>query len=294
MTRPPLPDIWTIAGPISTGSLYRFSRPRSPPLKKHVPERENCGCFRREREANMRNIKLKLALLVVLMCLAFASAAVAVKPLVYKAEKTREIHAEIREFHETVEESKQEAKQQAVSLPYGQLLEAAQYYNMSLYANEQCDLNSRSAYEVSQFKLTDYGVPDETFGILSIPKMDLEMPLYLGASNENMANGAAVLSQTSLPIGGINTNAVIAGHRGYGGYSYFRYIELLEPGDEVTITNLWKTLKYTVTDIKIVTPDDVQSILIQPGKDMITLLTCHPYASGGKYRYLVFCERVIE
>ena len=240
----------------------------------------------------MRNVKLKLALLVVLMCLAFASAAFAVKPLVYQVEKTREIKAEIKEFHENVEEKKQEAKQTAVSLPYGQLMEDMQYYNMSLFANSQRDLNSKSAYEVSQFKLTDYGVPDETFGVISIPKMDLEMPLYLGASNENMANGAAVLSQTSIPIGGNNTNAVIAGHRGYGGYSYFRYIELLEAGDEVTITNLWKTLTYKVTDIKIVTPDDVQSILIQPGKDMITLLTCHPYASGGKYRYLVFCERV--
>ena len=124
--------------------------------------------------------------------------------------------------------------------------------------------------------------------------MGVEMPLYLGASNENMANGAAVLSQTSIPIGGINTNAVIAGHRGYGGYSYFRYIEVLEEGDEVIITNLWKTLTYKVSEIRIVTPDDVDAILIQPGKDMVTLLTCHPYASGGKYRYLVFCERVTD
>ena len=84
------------------------------------------------------------------------------------------------------------------------------------------------------------------------------------------------------------------GHRGYGGYDYFRYIDKLEPGDEVIITNLWDTLTYRVTDIKIVSPDDVNAILIQPDKDMITLLTCHPYASGGKYRYLVFCERVTE
>ncbi len=242
----------------------------------------------------MRSLRLKLALMVVLLCLAFASAAVAVKPLVYKVEKTQEIRHEIKQFQANVKESVRAAQQQAVSLPYGQLLEAMQYYNMNLYANSQHDLNSRSAYEMSQFKLTDYGVPDETFGIITIPKMDLEMPLYLGASNENMANGAAVLSQTSIPIGGNNTNAVIAGHRGYGGYSYFRYIELLEVGDEVTIKNLWKTLTYKVTEIKIVTPDDVQSILIQPDKDMITLLTCHPYASGGKYRYLVFCERVNE
>jgi len=69
---------------------------------------------------------------------------------------------------------------------------------------------------------------------------------------------------------------------------------LLEMGDEVTITNLWGTLTYVVTEIKIINPNDVNAILIQKDRDMITLLTCHPYASGGKYRYLVFCERVEE
>ena len=49
-----------------------------------------------------------------------------------------------------------------------------------------------------------------------------------------------------------------------------------------------------MTDIKIINPNDVNAILIQKDRDMITLLTCHPYASGGKYRYLVFCERVEE
>ena len=85
---------------------------------------------------------------------------------------------------------------------------------------------------------------------------------------------------------------MIAGHRGYGGYKYFMDIELLEPGDEITITNLWGKLTYAVTEIQIISPDDVDAILIQPGRDLITLLTCHPYASGGKYRDLVFCERV--
>ena len=68
----------------------------------------------------------------------------------------------------------------------------------------------------------------------------------------------------------------------------------VEVGDEVTITNLWGTLTYKVTGIQIISPNDVNAILIRPGKDMITLLTCHPPNSGGKYRYLVFCERVKE
>ena len=108
-----------------------------------------------------------------------------------------------------------------------------------------------------------------------------------------MADGAAQLCQTSLRIGGENTNCVIAGHRGWRGASYFRYIEKLRIGDEVRITNLWETLHYRVVDIQIIAPYEVERILIQEGRDLITLLTCHPYASGGKQRYLVFCERVV-
>lgn len=241
--------------------------------------------------------------MILMLCLAAASAAYAIKPLVYRAEKTQEIRAEIKEFnknkHKTeIQKALDELHESEAAMKpteqraYENLFYEMQRHNMALYAYKQRELTSKTAYELSQFSLTAYGVPDETFGVISIPAMELEMPLYLGASEEHMANGAAVLSQTSIPIGGKDTNAVIAGHRGYGGYDYFRYIDKLELGDEVTITNLWDTLNYKVTDIQIVSPDSVQSILIQPGKDMITLLTCHPYASGGKYRYLVFCERV--
>jgi sortase A len=107
-----------------------------------------------------------------------------------------------------------------------------------------------------------------------------------------MAKGAAVLGQTSLPIGGTNTNSVIAGHRGYKGSPFFREIEKLSIGDYVYITNPWERLIYQVESIDIVSPYDSEKLVIQEGKDMITLLTCHPYMSHGKYRYLVYCVRV--
>lgn len=100
------------------------------------------------------------------------------------------------------------------------------------------------------------------------------------------------MSQTSLPIGGENTNCVIAGHRGWNGFPYFRYITDLKQGDRVTIQNPWETLKYEVVETKIIAPNDIEEIHIQEGRELLTLLTCHPYASGGKQRYLVICERV--
>lgn len=122
--------------------------------------------------------------------------------------------------------------------------------------------------------------------------MILTLPIYLGATNEHMASGAAHLSQISLPVGGKNTNCVIAGHRGWRGAKYFRDIVALVPGDEVIVTNLWEELHYTVTGAEIIQPYDVKKILIQPGSDMLTLLTCWYPGAGAKQRYIVYCQRV--
>lgn len=175
---------------------------------------------------------------------------------------------------------------------YPQLWQQMRLYNESIYASGQAALSDESSYEQPTFILADYGLESEVFAVLSIPAIDLEMPLYLGATRQHMADGAAHMSQTSLPIGGDNTNCVIAGHRGWKGAAYFLNIPNLKKGDIVTITNLWETLTYEVVGSKIITPYDVESIHIQPGRELLTLLTCHPPATGGRERYLVFCERI--
>ena len=176
--------------------------------------------------------------------------------------------------------------------PYADLWDDMTYYNEQIYRDGQKDLDCEYAYEKPSFVLKNYGLDSEIFAVITIPSMELEMPIYLGATYQHMADGAALLSQTSIPMGGTNTNCIIAGHRGWGGASYFRYIDQLQPGDDVIITNLWEELHYEVSEIQIIQPNEVEKILIQPGRELITLLTCHPYASGGRQRYLVICERI--
>lgn len=175
--------------------------------------------------------------------------------------------------------------------PYGNLYEAMAEYNERIYAEEQKGLSDPGAYEAAGIDLPAYGFEDGVAAVLSIPAIELEMPVYLGASYDNMAAGAAVLGQTSLPIGGDNTNCVIAGHRGWNGAAYFLNIDKLQEGDEIQLINLWETMNYTVTEIRIIEPTDIKQVLIQEDRELLTLMSCHPYASGGKYRYLVFCER---
>ena len=176
---------------------------------------------------------------------------------------------------------------------YPELLADLQAYNRRIYAEKQSGLVDLEACEAPAADLSAYGIEDEIIGVLEIPAMELTMPVYLGASDGHLAAGAAVLGNTSAPIGGDNTNCVIAGHRGWKGADYFRHIDRLRASDTVTLTKLWETLTYTVADIQIIQPHEVEKIKIQQGRDLLTLVTCHPYASGGRQRYVVYCERVL-
>ena len=190
------------------------------------------------------------------------------------------------DMSETSQEFLEEADQ-----PYPELLADLREYNERIYAERQAGLADAAACEEPAVELRDYGVEDEVIGVLEIPALELVMPVYLGASDSHLAAGATVLGNTSAPIGGINTNCVIAGHRGWYGADYFRHIDRLQAGDTVTITNLWETLTYAAVDIQIIQPYEGEKIKIQPGRDLLTLITCHPYASGGRQRLVIYCER---
>ena len=175
---------------------------------------------------------------------------------------------------------------------YPELLAELQAYNQRIYTEKQSGLVDLKACEEPAVDLTAYGIDDEIIGVLEIPAMELTMPVYLGASDAHLAAGAAVLGNTSAPIGGDSTNCVIAGHRGWRGADYFRHIDRLQVGDTITLTNLWETLTYTVADIQIIQPHEVDKIKIQQGRDLLALLTCHPYASSGQQRFVVYCARI--
>ena len=172
--------------------------------------------------------------------------------------------------------------------PYQALYDKMESYNGQYIADAW-------SYEQQPFDLTGLGIDSDNpaIGYIEIPDMKIRLPLLLGASTENLEKGAAVMSNTSMPIGGTDTNCVIAGHRGWEGSAYFQYIENMKKGSRVYVTNPWETLVYECVDIEVINPNNVDSIMIQKGKDMVTLLSCHPYVlGGGPYRYVVFCERV--
>lgn len=177
------------------------------------------------------------------------------------------------------------------NLLYAELRRAMFEYNEKLYLSGQSGLIDQLSYEKPDFLLSDYDIDSDILGYITIPAIDIKLPIYNGASTENMAKGAAYLAHTSLPVGGKNTNCVIAAHNRYNGIYMFQRITELDEGDEIYITNLWETLVYKVTETKVIAPDDSRNIYIQENRSLVTLSTCYPYPDNDK-RYLVYAELV--
>lgn len=164
--------------------------------------------------------------------------------------------------------------------------------NERLFESGQANLVDAFSYEQPAVDLSTWGLVENRIGFISIPAVGAELPLYLGANNAQMARGAVHLTQTSYPIGGENTNCVIAAHRGtWDGLPMFRDLGEVLVGDAVVIENFRERLEYRVCEIVVIQPNEMDRVLIQEGRDLVTLVTCTPLGSNWE-RLVVYCERV--
>ena len=163
-------------------------------------------------------------------------------------------------------------------------------YNKNLVAHQR-ELLKDTSYEMPALNLINYGIPNNIYGYISAPSIGMELPIFLGANEQNMSYGATHMTYTSLPIGGKSTNCVISAHSGYIGKLFFDNIVNLALGDKVSVTNYWSTLTYEVKDLKILKDYQSGDCYIKSGKDMLTLITCISDNKGGFNRYYVICER---
>ena len=116
-----------------------------------------------------------------------------------------------------------------------------------------------------------------TFGTLDIPALNIQsMPFYHGTSYQTLMRGLGHLEQSSIPIGGENTRGVITGHSGVHNQLLFTEIKRLREGDIFFVNILGERLAYEIESFDTVLPEDVDSVRIRPGHDMVTLLTCTP------------------
>lgn len=214
-------------------------------------------------------------------------------PYVYHALYGNRLNKEISRFTQVISAPRtaHEADSTEESEPaYPELVQAMHEYNRQLTASNQAGLTEPGGYEISDFSLRDFGVDSDILGFLRIPALNQELPIYMGARDENLALGAAWYARTSLPVGGADTNTVIAAHTRYNGFEMFRYLPELQIGDDIYLTSFAGTLHYRVCDTAIIAPEEISRIVIQSGRELVTLTTCYPFPDNYQ-RYLVYAER---
>ena len=191
-----------------------------------------------------------------------------------------------------VEHFIQEAKG-ASSVEISELYDNIRKCNEALFKNEEGFHDPFTEY----YNRNDYSecrsVPDagEGFGAIEIPKIKEKIPIYLGASENELSKGIGQVEGSSLPIGGKSTHTVLAGHRGMGTKAMFRNLDALQKGDTFYIHTHEERLVYRVYDVEVILPNETDNLRIVEGKDLASLITCHPYRANS-HRLVVHGERI--
>lgn len=128
-------------------------------------------------------------------------------------------------------------------------------------------------------------------GYVEIPKIDVNLPIYHGTSEEVLQKGIGHLVGSSLPIGGEGFHSVLTGHSGLVGKRLFSDLEQLALGDRFYLHVFGETLAYEVTEINRVLPHETELLTAVAGEDLCTLVTCTPYGVNS-HRLLVRGSRV--
>ncbi|HEL2255027.1 TPA: class C sortase [Streptococcus suis] len=187
-------------------------------------------------------------------------------------------------------ESFYEQAQQLPSEEVSKRLENARAYNQTLDPSKMQEPYS----EEEKAGIAEYArmlEVKEKIGFVEIPKINEQIPIYAGTTEDVLQKGAGHLEGASLPVGGESTHTVISAHRGLPNASLFTNLDRLKIGDQFYIHNIAETLAYEVDQILVVEPSDFDPVMVQSGEDYATLLTCTPYMINS-HRLLVRGHRV--
>ena len=172
---------------------------------------------------------------------------------------------------------------------YEELWNAARDYNQSLLHRPNDFILSDEQQEIYK-SLLDIG-GNGIMGYIEIPTIDVMLPIYHGTEESVLQIAVGHLDWTSLPVGGAGSHCVLSGHRGLPSARLFTDLDKLKVGDVFMLHVLNEILTYEIDQILIVEPQDTDPLLIEPGKDLCTMITCTPYGINS-HRMLVRGHRI--
>lgn len=172
---------------------------------------------------------------------------------------------------------------------YDALWAEAWEYNRSLLDRKNMYLQTEEQKKIYPEILNIGG--NGIMGYIEIPELKQTLPIYHGTNEGVLQIAVGHLEWTSLPVGGIDTHCVVSGHRGLPSAKLFSDLDKMAEGDIFLLRVLDEVLTYEVDQIRIVEPHEVNDLLIEAGKDLVTLVTCTPYGINS-HRLLVRGHRI--
>lgn len=196
-------------------------------------------------------------------------------------------------YNETISSYEQSVSDENSSL-YQSMIQEAVHYNEKLTTSSIVDVFSDPEITNSEEYMDILNLNrDGVMGYISIPKIDIKIPIYHGTSSEVLSKGVGHLEGSSFPVGGESTHAILSAHRGLPSARLFTDLDQLEVGDKFYIYILDQVYTYQVDQVLVIEPSETEALQIQDGKDLVTLVTCTPYGVNT-HRLLVRGERVEE
>jgi len=139
---------------------------------------------------------------------------------------------------------------------------------------------------------------------LIIPKINVDVPVTYDVGTDNDSQMAAMVNGLAhFPIAGASShpgeigNTVLAGHSSndlfeVGNYKFiFAQLDKLAVGDSIYANYQGKRYTYVVTRSEVVKPTEVNKLVYQTDKPVLTLITCTPLGTALN-RLLVTAEQV--
>lgn len=170
-------------------------------------------------------------------------------------------------------------------------MDLAHAFNESLHNVVAEDPYSKTRHDAGRAEYARMLELHERMGYIEIPKIEVNLPIYAGTSEEVLQKGVGHLEGTSLPVGRKNTHAVLTAHTGLPKAKLFTDLVQLEIGDTFYIHNVAEILAYEVDQILVVEPHDFSQLMVVQNEDYVTLLTCTPYMVNT-HRLLVRGHRI--
>ena len=168
------------------------------------------------------------------------------------------------------------------------LFAAAEAYNRSI---SEIDFPLMYYDQVEGYEQTLNLDGSGVMGYITIPKIDVKLPVLHGTSEGVLQKAVGHLEGTSLPTGGTGNHCVLSAHCGLPSARLFTDLDQMKTGDQFTLTVLNRELIYEIDQILTVEPQEVEALYPVEGEDYCTLVTCTPYGVNS-HRLLVRGRRI--